>query len=356
MYYFDYGHTAKGLEKYKDHKTGTIKTKKSPTCKNRFHYITRTAHYAHHKDQQHEKIEFVESGNLPTFAQNRPDLFWEAAHLYERSNARTATSLVIALPKELLPSQRIELSKAFIHAFTAEFNFPYTCAIHNHKGAIAELDQPHLHLMYSERCDDHIPRTAEQFFKRYNEKSPQQGGTRKITADERGLGKQIIPKMRLDTEHILNEYLEKYAPTKTVTIKELQLEVPNTVSCLHHKDYNQLYGTNLQEVPMIPKSLLSLDPNKKDQDEAYQAKIQKRQELIEKVLKLREENNFELYQSQYNEKIQELQHHKDRLNQVQNYKTMLMKPNVLPNTRKLDPEKQQPEKNNEPDHGQSFDI
>jgi len=162
--------------------------------------------------------------------------------------------------------------------------------------------------------------------------------------------------MRLDTEHILNEYLEKYAPTKTVTIKELQLEVPNTVSCLHHKDYNQLYGTNLQEVPMIPKSLLSLDPNKKDQDEAYQAKIQKRQELIEKVLKLREENNFELYQSQYNEKIQELQHHKDRLNQVQNYKTMLMKPNVLPNTRKLDPEKQQPEKNNEPDHGQSFDI
>lgn len=317
MYYFDYGHTAKGLIKYKDQRTGTTKTKKASTCKNRFHYITRTAHYAHHKDHQHEKIEYVASGNLPDFAQNRPDQFWEAAHLYERSNARTATSLIIALPKELNQQQRIELSQAFIHAFTAEFNFPYTCAIHNHKSTIAELDQPHLHLMYSERSDDQIPRTAEQFFRRYNEKKPQQGGAKKITADERGLGKKIIPKMRLDTEQILNTYLEKYAPTKQVTIKGITLEVPNTVSCLHHKDYNQLYGTKLQEVPMIPKSLLSLDPNKENQDETYQAKITKRQKLIEEVLRLRAENNFELYQEQYNEKIQELQQQNDHINQDQ---------------------------------------
>lgn len=352
MYYFDYGHTAKGLIKYKDH-TGTNKTKKSPTCKNRFHYITRTAHYAHHKDDQHETIEFVESGNLPEFAQNRPDQFWEAAQLHERSNARTATSLVIALPKELSPSQRIELSRAFIHAFTEEFNFPYTCAIHNHKGAIAELDQPHLHLMYSERSDDQIPRTAEQFFKRYNEKKPEQGGAKKITADERGLGKKIIPQMRLDTENILNSYLEKYAPTKQITINELTLEVPNTVSCLHHKDYNDTYGTKLQEVPIIPKSVLGLDPHKKDQDEAYKAKIKNRQEQIDNVLKLRAENNFELYQEQYNEKIHELQQQKDRINQVQDFKMSLM--NQQHEKTQIQTPETKEKQDNEKDQGQSFD-
>ena len=51
---------------------------------NRFHYITRTAHYKNHKDNLHEKVEFVKSGNMPSFAEKRPDLFWEAAHIYER--------------------------------------------------------------------------------------------------------------------------------------------------------------------------------------------------------------------------------------------------------------------------------
>jgi ribosomal protein L14E/L6E/L27E len=352
MYYFDYGHTAKGLIKYKDHRTGTIKSKKAPTCKNRFHYITRTAHYAQHKDDQHETIEFVESGNLPNFAQNRPDQFWEAAQLYERSNARTATSLVIALPKELNEIQRIELSKTFIHAFTAAFNFPYSCAIHNHKGAIAELDQPHLHLMYSERSDDKIPRTAEQYFKRYNEKEPQQGGAKKITADERGLGKKIIPQMRLETEIILNEYLQKYAPSKIVTVKGLRLEVPNTVSCLHHKDYNQLHGTQLKEVPMIPKSLLALDPDKKNQDEDHQAKIKKRQDMIDHVLNLREENNFELYKTHYHAKVLQLQQQKEKIAQIQDFKSKLMHPNFQPQNDKPQIEI---EKASDNEQGPSFD-
>ena len=82
MYYFDYAYTGKGTTKIKT-KTGT-KIKKAASCKNRFHYITRTAHYKNHKDNLHEKVEFVKSGNMPSFAKKRPDLFWEAAHNYER--------------------------------------------------------------------------------------------------------------------------------------------------------------------------------------------------------------------------------------------------------------------------------
>jgi hypothetical protein len=66
--------------------------------------------------------------------------------------------------------------------------------------------------------------------------------------------------MRVDTEVIINEHLEKYAPTKIVKINGIDVEVPNVVSCLHHEDYNRIHGTNLKPVPMIPKSLLRLDP------------------------------------------------------------------------------------------------
>ena len=135
MYYFDYAYTGKGTTKIKA-KSGATKVKKAASCKNRFHYITRTAHYKNHKDNLHEKVEFVKSGNMPSFAEKRPDLFWEATHNDERKNARTAASQVIALPKELTVQQRIELAEALIKKFTEEFNFPYTAAIHNHTGEI----------------------------------------------------------------------------------------------------------------------------------------------------------------------------------------------------------------------------
>src|SRR5690606_17285061 len=302
MYYFDYAYTGKGTTKVKT-STGTTKVKKAPSCKNRFHYITRTAHYKNHKDNLHEKVEFVKSGNMPSFAENRPDIFWEAAHNYERKNARTAASQVIALPKELSVQQRIELAEAFIKQFTDEFNFPYTAAIHNHAGEIGDQDQPHLHIMYCERSVDEHNRTAEQFFKRYNHAEPEKGGAQKITPDVRGKGKTIINEMRVEIEMIINEYLKKYAPTKIIQIKGVEIEVPNQVSCLHHEDYNRLHGTNLKAVPMIPKSLLRLDPDLKFDDEeknkAYQAKLAQRQRMIDEVNELREYNNFEIYQAYY---------------------------------------------------------
>ncbi|ODT63171.1 MAG: hypothetical protein ABS69_21710 [Nitrosomonadales bacterium SCN 54-20] len=39
--------------------------------------------------------------------------------------------------------------------------------------------QPHVHLMFSERQVDGIERDPEQYFRRYNAKSPEKGGARK---------------------------------------------------------------------------------------------------------------------------------------------------------------------------------
>jgi len=302
MYYFDYAYTGKGTTKIKT-KSGATKVKKVASCKNRFHYITRTAHYENHKDNIHEKVEYVKSGNMPDFAENRPDLFWQAAHDHERKNARTAASQIIALPKELSVQQRIKLSEKIVEKFTSEFNFPYTFAIHNHKGEIGEKDQPHLHIMYCERSVDEHSRTAEQFFSRYNNDKPELGGAKKVTPDVRGKGKTIINEMRVDVEVIINEYLENHAPTKLVKIKGLDVEVPNVVSCLHHEDYNRIHGTNLKPVPMIPKSLLRLDPNltfaDAEKNKAHQQKLAERERAINEVNELREYNNFELYQQYY---------------------------------------------------------
>jgi len=116
--------------------------------------------------------------------------------------------------------------------------------------------------------------------------------------------------MRVDTEVIINEHLEKYAPTKIVKIKGIDVEVPNSVSCLHHEDYNRINGTNLKAVPMIPKSLLRLDPDLTFDDEAkntaYQEKLAERERAINEVNELREYNNFELYQQYYVTELENL--------------------------------------------------
>ena len=302
MYHASYEHCSKGLVKYKD-SSGTTKTKRAPSCVNRFRYITRTAQYANRNDHENEVVEYVKSGNMPSFCKDRPDQFWEAAELYERKNGRTATSLVLALPKELSVEQRIELVEKIVQEVTAEYNFPYTVAIHNHKSAIAGQDQPHLHLMYSERSVDEHDRTADQFFKRYNDKHPENGGAQKITADVRGEGKDLVNLIRASSEVLINESLEQHAPTKIVKVKDVELEVPNIVSCLSHADYNKKFGTELKPVPQIPKALLHLDPNLTFKDEEknrdYQEKLAKREELINQVIEIREHNNMELYSQYY---------------------------------------------------------
>ncbi len=84
---------------------------------------------------------------------------------------RTSSTLTIALPKELIREQRAELVQKLIDQFAGQYQFPYTAVIHNHPSEITGEDQPHLHLMYSERTiSDDIERPPEQFFKQYRQK------------------------------------------------------------------------------------------------------------------------------------------------------------------------------------------
>lgn len=291
MFYCNLDHTVK-----KAIKTRSGKVKNAPTAKSRFHYITRTLHFKKYKEHTSEQIEFVRSGNMPNFAEGKPAEFWDAAEVYERSNGRTCSSLVVALPKELTMAQRIELAEAFIAEFADSYRYPFTCAIHNHAGALAGQEQPHLHFMYSERHVDGIERTAEQFFKRYNAQDPQKGGAQKLTADVLGMGKAQLQLYRKKTEELINDSLERYAPTKMVEIRGIQVEVPSFVSCLSNKDYNKKYGTQLKDAPIMNQAVRFAE---EDEPELFVKKLV----MTAEINRIRAENYYELYKPYYEQAL-----------------------------------------------------
>ncbi|MND48607.1 Mobilization protein A [compost metagenome] len=291
MFYCNLEHTAK-----KAIKTRSGKVKNAPTAKSRFHYISRTLHFKKYKESASEQIEFVRSGNMPNFAEGKPAEFWNAAEIYERSNGRTCSSLVVALPKELTVAQRIELAEAFIAEFADRYRYPFTCAIHNHAGALAGQEQPHFHFMYSERHVDGIERTAEQFFKRYNAQDPQKGGAQKLTADVLGMGKAQLQLYRKKTEELINDSLERYAPTKMVEIRGIPVEVPSFVSCLSNKDYNKKYGTQLKDAPIMNKAVRFAQ---EDEPELFAKKL----EMTAEINHIRAENYYELYKPYYEQAL-----------------------------------------------------
>jgi hypothetical protein len=124
-------------------------------------YIAREGQY-----QRRGGVELVESGNMPEFAQADPQSFWVAADAHERANGRAYTELQLALPRELDKSQREELAREVTRELMGD-RFAYTMAIHRPL-AKDNIDQPHMHLMFSERAVTEQTRGIEEerFFKR----------------------------------------------------------------------------------------------------------------------------------------------------------------------------------------------
>lgn len=133
-----------------------------------------------------------------------------AADAHERSNGCTYREIEIALPRELDDVQRLALVRDFVSQEIGE-RHAYQFAIHNPKAAIAGGEQPHAHIMFSERHCDGIDRDPEQYFKRANSKNPERGGAKKVrfgeTPTER---KAYLTEQRSRWADLQNSYLEKY--------------------------------------------------------------------------------------------------------------------------------------------------
>ena len=141
-------------------------------------YIAREGKYSGR--DRYEDLEATASGNMPEWAAHNAAHFWTAADENERVNGSAYREIEVALPRELSPAQRLELVQAFIGQELGD-KHAYQFAIHTPKAALEKDDQPHAHIMYSERIMDSIARDPAQYFKRYNAKKPEQGGAKKFS-------------------------------------------------------------------------------------------------------------------------------------------------------------------------------
>ena len=139
-------------------------------------YIQRASEYSRDAEAVAELV-YTESGHMPGWAEADPTSYWDAADLWERRNGQLFKRLEFALPLALDADERQELAVGFAHHLTDAERLPYTLAIHAGKG-----ENPHCHLMISERGNDGLERDAEQWFKRYNAACPELGGARKSRA------------------------------------------------------------------------------------------------------------------------------------------------------------------------------
>ena len=180
-------------------------------------YIAREGKYA--KPSNHEeKLENTGHGNMPKWAEHNPNYFWQMADEHERENGSTYREHVIALPRELDENKRHELIKDWIAQEIGE-EHAYQYAIHN-PPALDGGEQPHAHIMFSERTIDDIERDPDQYFKRYNSKNPEKGGAKKANTPKKSVErKEELKAMRDRWEKICNAHLERAGRYERISMK-----------------------------------------------------------------------------------------------------------------------------------------
>jgi len=182
-------------------------------------YIVREGKYARGKDSD---LEHKESGNMPAWAAHKTSEFWKAADTFERANGCTYREIEIALPRELKPEQRLELVRDFVKQEIGD-RHTYQFAIHNPKAAIAGGEQPHAHIMFSERLNDGIGRDPQQYFRRANSKDPERGGAKKVRFGENPTErKEYLVAQRERWADLQNKHLERHQHTDRVDARSLK--------------------------------------------------------------------------------------------------------------------------------------
>lgn len=166
-------------------------------------YITREDRYA---DPDRDPAIYTESDHMPSWAIDDPAAYWDAADLYERENGRLYVSADFALPRELSVEDQIDLARTFAHELTDDQDLPYTLAIHAGRDRDGRAHNPHAHLMFSERRNDGVERSRDQWFRRANAAHPERGGAAK---SRRFHGRSWVEQARERWATLTNQALER---------------------------------------------------------------------------------------------------------------------------------------------------
>jgi hypothetical protein len=141
-----------------------------------YDYVTREGQY---EGGDRDPAIHTESDHMPSWAEGRPREYWDAADVHERANGRLYVSADFALPRDLSREDQVALARGFAQELTKDSSLPYTLAIHAGHDKTGHEHNPHAHLMLSERKNDGIDRSSEQWFSRANRSDPVRGGAEK---------------------------------------------------------------------------------------------------------------------------------------------------------------------------------
>ena len=177
-------------------------------------YIEREGKY----EKDHEELEYRESENMPGWAEGDPRQYWAAADEHERANGRLFVQVEVALPVELDQEQRRDLARSFGQELTGSERLPYTMAIHRGESQKpGKPDNPHVHLMISERGLDGHDRNAATWFKRANAQDPEKGGAKKTSLSS----KEWLADTRQRWETAANRALERAGSAERIDHRSL---------------------------------------------------------------------------------------------------------------------------------------
>jgi len=183
-------------------------------------YIAREGKYQ--RGARYEDLECSGHGNMPRWAEHSPREFWSASDEHERKGGSAYREIELALPRELDPDQRRQLVEEFVKTELGD-RHAYQYAIHRPSAAIDGGEQPHAHIMYSQRMRDGIERDPGQYFKRYNAKNPERGGCRKERTGETPTERKAeLKALRERWADLQNRHLAKHGHEARVDHRSLK--------------------------------------------------------------------------------------------------------------------------------------
>ena len=208
-------------------------------------YIEREGKYAGKNNNKKSDVEIVMSGNMPEWANDHRD-YWKAADDHERINGRLYKEVEFALPVEISIEERGKAVREFAEYLTKKERLPYTLAIH-----INDVNNPHCHLMISERMNDGIERSPELWFVRANPNEPSKGGAKKTESLK---PKDWLLSTREAWATIANSYLEAGEAIDHRTLKEQGIDREPTKHRGVHREAKEYYNLE-SEAKQIEKEL-----------------------------------------------------------------------------------------------------
>lgn len=234
----------------------------------RHDYIMRVDKFANKSNE----LRYSASGNMPSWAESASE-FWHAADLHERSNARVYREIECSLPNELTIEQQKALVESFVEYITEKERFSWSLAVHDGLSKeVGKPSNPHFHLIFNDRVNDGIARTAERHFRRPNKNKPNNGGAekskvtrgpewlndvRKIWADMQNsalanAGLQV----RVDHRSLEKQGVERL-PTKHLGVKSAAMERRGIVT--ERGDINRERRVAIRKIKLLRNEINLID-------------------------------------------------------------------------------------------------